>query len=241
MKNKILLFTTMLMMWHGAFALNLGQIKTNIRVLIKDSATTRQRYSDTQLLAMINEAQRDVINSTLYISTQTSFVTVSGTTYYAMPTNYIQVERLTYSGRNLNEGSLISQDGQFNNAAWETTGGLPQVYFQRNSKFGQLGFYPFPNSASSTGTVLVDYFCYATDLSADSDIPYNGDTYSVPYHDLLVFYPTYRVYLIEGNTDRATFYRQEYESRLLIMQQNSTAKPNFLPRLSGPSSSRPSK
>lgn len=220
-------------------ALTLSQINTEVRVRIKDTFVGRQRYTDQQLTNLINEAQRDVINNTWVISKSFSFSTLAGTTYYAIPTDLIAMQRVTSANLNIPEVTLIKLDGDNGNAAWETfTGTYPQYYFQDYSKSNQIGIYPFPTDVNSTTTIKIIYSSQGTDLVSSSDVPFNGELRYYPYHDLLIFYPAYRVYLIEGENDKATIYRQEYESRLTVMEQAIGKKPNYVPGMAGLATSR---
>lgn len=219
-------------------ALTLSEIETEIRLRIKDTHTSRQRYTSAQLTNLVNEAQRDVINNTWAIRKSTEITLIINTTYYSLPEDLIAIERVTYDRRNLPEATLISLDGESGNGAWENTGGRPQKYFQDSAQTDSIGVHPWPNSVTSTGTIRINYWAQAEDLVDATDEPFNGAFRFKPYTDLLILYPVYRVYLIEGEVDKASLYRQEYESRLAIMNERIGSKPNYNPGLSGPTTTR---
>lgn len=220
-------------------ALTLSQIQTEIRVRVKDTFTGRQRYSDTQLTALINEAQRDVINNTWVVTKSTSFATTLGTTYYTIPSDVLAIQRVTSSFLNIPEATLIKLDGDNGNSAWELSSGkYPQFYFQDYAQSNKIGIYPWPLDATSTTTVKIIYSSQVSDLASASDVPFNGESRYLSYDDLLIFYPAYRIYLIEGEQEKATIYRQEYESRLQVMVQAIGKKPNYNPGVSGASNGR---
>jgi hypothetical protein len=98
--------------------------------------------------------------------------------------------------------------------------------------------YPWPKVTADLGTVRVIYWARATDMASSSDVPFNSMARFEAYQDLLIFYVAYRVYLIEGEIDKAGAYRQEYESRLAIMNERIGSKPNYIPGLSGPKDAR---
>lgn len=218
-----------------AEALTLSELRTQIRLHIKDVGTssTRQTFTDTQLNSLINEAQRDVINATWAIQKQTSITLVSGTTYYAIPTDLMEITRVTFNDKNLKETTFAAEDAAASNAAWERTGGIPISYFQDSTQPGYIGMRPFPNSSSSTGTVKVMYIAFAADLSADGDIPFNTITRLYPFHDLLILFPCYKVFLIQGNQVKFQMYATQYESRLKMMSDKFGTKPNYTPGFSG--------
>ncbi len=223
----------------AAQALTLSDIRTEVRVRIKDTFTNRYRYTDQQLTNLINEAQRDVINNTWVLSKSYSFTTLANTTYYAIPTDLLAIQRVTSSNLNIPEVTLIKLDGDNGNSAWETfSGSALQYYFQDYAQPNEIGVYPFPLDGNSTTTVKIIYSAQGTDLVSDSDTPFNGVPRYESYDDLLIFYPAYRVFLIEGEQDKATIYRQEYESRLTVMEQAIGRKPNYVPGMAGPANSR---
>lgn len=236
--KKIKLLLLCFLFSNAAHALTLSQIQTEVRVRTKDTFTGRQRYTDTQLTALINEAQRDVINNTWVISKSYTFTTLAGTTYYMLPTDILAIQRVTSSYQNLPETTLIKQDGDNANSSWELSAGTPIYYFQDYAQSNQLGLYPFPLNTTSTTSIKIIYSSQGTDLAGATDVPFNGELRYLPYHDLLIFYPAYRIFLIEGESDKATAYRQEYESRLIVMEQAIGKKPNYVPGLSGVSHGR---
>lgn len=220
---------------NKAEALTLSQLRDQIRLHVKDVGTssTRQTFTDTQLNSLINEAQRDVVNGVWPIQKSTSFELVSGTTYYALPTDLIEVTRVTWTDKNLKETTFIAEDAAASNAQWERTGGQPTSYFQDPTQPGYVGFKPYPNSTTSTGTIKMQYVAYATDLSSDSGVPFNSINRLVPFHDLLVLYPCYKIFLIQGNQIKFQMYAQQYEARLAMMSAKFGSKPNYTPGFSG--------
>lgn len=234
---RILLFTFLLFPAAG-HTLTLTQIRSDARIFVKDASSTRQRFTDTQFNTFINQGQRDIVNAVWPIQKTTSFDLVNGTTYYSLPTDIIEIGRVTRQFRNLLEVSLQKLDSDFTNSSWALSGGTPQYYFQDPAQTDKIGFYPFPNSTSSTGTITVHYYAEADTLSSDSDVPFNDEERFTPYHDLLTFYTAYRIFMIEGEVDRASIYRQEYESRLQVMRDRVGSRPNFFPMFGGPSGTR---
>lgn len=222
--------------WAGRTeALTLSEIRTQIRLHVKDvgTASTRQTFSDAQLNSLINEAQRDVVNATWAIQKSVAITLVSGTTYYSLPTDLMEVTRVTFNDKNLKETTFEQEDAANSNSAWERTGGMPNAYFQDSTQPDKIGMRPFPNSASSTGTLKINYIAFASDLSSDSDVPFNSIARLKPFNDLLILYPCYKVFLIQGNEVKFKMYAEQYESRLAIMSGKFGTKPNYTPGFSG--------
>lgn len=231
-KLKLLLFL-FIVQAYPVHALTLAQIKTEIRTRIKDTDASRRRYSDTQLLNLINQTQRDVVNISWIIKKSTSIPVTTGTTYYTMPSDIMGISRVTFNNRNLPEMTLESLDSKFNYANWPATSGLPSSYFQDPSRSSQIGLQPWPATTASTGTLSVIYFSQGTDMSSDSDIPFNSESRYAPYNDLLIYDPCYKVFLIEGNGTKAGEYKAFYESRIQILLSTLGQKPNYLPGFTG--------
>jgi len=223
-----------LLLLSPAHSLTLSTIRTEVRVRIKDANASRQRYTDAQLNSIINQTQRDVVNFTWIIRKNTSIELVSGTTYYTLPTDIIHIDRVTWRRRNVPEQTLQSLDSTAQFGDWQIAGGPPQSYFQDPTQSTKIGIQPWPNSSSSTGTVVVNYVSQATDLSSDSDVPFNAETRYYPWHDLLIYEPAYKIMLIEGEYQRAAEYRSYFETRLKSMMDNLGRKDNYIPGFSGP-------
>lgn len=231
--KKIKLFLAALFLFGSASsALTLSEIRTQVRIRIKDSYSARQRYTDAQLNSFINEAHRDIVNETWVVVKSTSFQLSAGSTYYLLPDDTIDIQRLTLRDVPLKEISLQGQDG-LTSSAWEVAAGLPSKYFQDPTQPGYIGFYPFPNSVSSTGTIKMQYFAQANTLSSDSDVPFDNQDRYLPYNDLLTIFTCYKIFLLEGEIQKAQFYGQEYESRVQLMRDRVRSKPNWFPGFSG--------
>lgn len=233
---KRLFFATLFLVsfFHGRIeALTLSEIRTEIRVRIKDTDSTRRRYTDSQLNAIVNQTQRDVINVSWVVKESTEIALVAYTTYYTLPTDLIAIERLTKDYKNLPETSLQELDSRFNNSTWATTNGTPDRYFQDPVQPDKVGVYPVPSTTTHMGTLRMNYFSQGTTLSSDSDEPFNGEDRYAPYHDLLIYDPVYKIMLLEGEAAKASEYRAYYEARLQILLGTAGNKPNFLPGFSG--------
>ena len=211
------------------FALDLSDIRTEIRVRIKDTHATNRRYSDAQLLEIINQTQRDVATVSWIIKKSTSITLVSGTTYYTLPTDVFSIDRVTFQYRNIPESSLQELDSRFNNSSWANATGTIDRYFQDLSQPSKIGVYPWPNSSASTGTLRINYIAQAADLASDSDEPFNGDDRYTQYHDLLIYDPCNKIFLIEGDLPKADQYRAYYEARVQLLLDSVGSRPNYRP------------
>ena len=223
-----------------ASALTLSDIETAVRRNIRDTSSTaaQQRYTDTVLDAIINEGQREVVNFTWCVQTSTSRVLSSQTTYYSLPTDLISIEMVTFRDSTnqtieldeYSEAKAYSEEGDFE----RSSSGAPDHYFVRYSTSGgnalEIAYLPVPTT-SSTGTVRVLYNVQATDLSSDSDVPFDGLNHLYQYHVTLVYYATYRIKLMEGMADEAALYIKLYEAAIATMKDRLGRAPNYSPNV----------
>ena len=218
----------------SANALTLAQIRTAVRLNIRDTATSTalQRYSDSTLNTLINEGQRAVAMRA-WPMTKTNTLTASASTvYYTMPSDTLAIRRVTYNGVVLPEVTQQQIDADQNYGSWEssTTTTTPKYWFRGNqNSTNSIGLYPAP--ASSGATVLVYYASAPTDLSADSDVPFESETRFSSYHDLLVFYATERIEMIEGLTDKAQMFQGFFDTELETFSENIGLRPQVVPAI----------
>ncbi len=223
-------------------ALTLSEIRTDIRRNVRDTDATSRRFSDTLLNTLINEVQRDVNNQTWVVEASTSYVLTAGTTFYSLPSDFIAAKRAIFT---LNSGSKIqlredSEKGVVDGSPdfERSSAGAPIRYFVRQSKSGgtalQISYLPVPTSAS-TGTIRVDYVVQPTDLSSDSDVPFEGQLHLLPYHQALSYGVTMRIKLWKGEVEEAQAYAQLYDRMIQAMVGGTGRMPNFRPSFSGAS------
>ncbi|MEA3432560.1 MAG: hypothetical protein U9R01_07835 [candidate division WOR-3 bacterium] len=186
------------------------------------------RYSDTQILAFLNEAQGDAISTTLCIEKQYSFETVSGTTYYSMPDSFITVKRLISDDQRLDEKSPTKLDKEA--AEWETVTGTPINFFINFSSRAKIGFYPVPDSTSSTTTISMEYYANADDMTSSST-PFNGITEFAAFHNMLSYYAAAQMLYIDGLVNMADRYMQRYIYFKEVFKGSCKARPSYMPKI----------
>lgn len=230
---KKFLFALFLFAPSFGHCLTQGTLRAQIRLLIKDTDSTRTRYTDAQLNTLENEAQRDINNSAWLVEKSTSIALVSGTTYYSTPSDLIEILRVTREYKLLNETTFDKADSDAAGSSWESSSGVPLDYFQDSTQPDKFGLKPFPVGTSSTGTIRMQYVAQPVDLSSDSDIPFNSYNRYLPYHDLIAYYVATRIFMIEGDQTKTTFYGQLYESRVQMLKDKVKSIPNYLPGFGG--------
>lgn len=243
MCRRASLFLLWLLASLNAWGLTLSDIRVQLRRNISDVSTdgSLQRYSDSDLLFYVNETQTDVVNRTWALSKTTDYALVAGTTYYSLPTDYIAAQHVEFkpaTNNNILELEEISEKAlRTKDPAYQFKTGPPTEYFVRYSTKSssqlEIAFYPVA-TANSTGTARVLYSCQASDLSSDSDVPFNAQRHLYPYHHALIYGATFRLLQIEGRTAEAALYRQLYDTAVTIMDKRLQEMPNYTPAFSGP-------
>lgn len=217
--------------------LTLSDIETHVRRHVADTATssTLQRYSDTIIDSVVNEAQREIVNQTFCIQASTGYSLSAGTTYYSLGSDFIAAVNVIFTDRTGNVyklKQLMPRSNYQKNPSFEKQSGQPTNYIIRDSTTGtnaqEIAYIPVPTSIS-TGTVRVDYYAMANDLSSDSDVPFNGSYNLYSYHDMLVYFTTSRLFLMEGNTNAAAVYSQLYQNGLNLMKEKFGVSPDYSP------------
>jgi hypothetical protein len=186
--RKTFLFLAALLVTQIASAVTWTDMLAQVRVMIKDTHATNQRFTDTQLLNLANEGQREVNIATWAIMKSTAITLVSGTTYYSLPTDYIAPLRVTRDYKLIKEVTIDKLDADFNGSGWQLTGGVPSGYYIDQTQPDKIGIYPYPNSSSSTGTLRINYVAQASTMTSTSSTPYNGIVRLQDYAEPIIFY-----------------------------------------------------
>lgn len=213
---------------NASWALTLSDIRSQIRRNVRDTATSTslRRYSDATLLVYINEAQRAIINETWALSATSATTVTAGTTYYSLPTNLIKVWRVTLDGANLSQLDLKQYDADFADAAWSTSG-TPASFFYDRTNRNQIGLQPYPSSSGSA--LKVFYYQTAPDLASDSDVPFDTDLRLYSYHDIIIYYVSFRLLTAENRLPEAQAYQGIYSGAVDVMNTNVGFKPTRPP------------
>lgn len=242
LKNKLALLALMLLAFYPQKinAMTWGEVRTEIRVRIKDTNSSRQRYTDTQLNNMIESAGRDIASVARPIINQLSVTLVSGTTCYDISalaaSPILDIKRVRFSNKNLPETTIEELDAKAGDT-WQATGGIPQNYFFDDTRLQNICMYPFPNGITgASGNVLVYFYQDGSEYVNDATDPFgSGNIRFKTYHDLFVWRVCADVFLLEGEGDKANYYQQLYESRLTYLKTNVWGKENYTPAFTGQS------
>lgn len=220
-------------------ALTVADIKVEVRRYINDKADPRIKVTDAAILTLINETQREIVNQTWCLTNRTTTNLTVNTTYYSLPNDMLAINHVEFkdSVNRTRELTEVSEKGnQQNNPDYERQVGPPMQYFVRDSTSStittlQISYLPVPNTASSTGTVNIDYFNQAVDLSGDTDVPFDSLRYLYPYHYTIVYGVVGKIKLMQNDPAAATFIQLEQASTKLMMDRLGRM-PNYAPGFS---------
>jgi len=222
------------------WALTLSDIQADVRRHVNDIADPKVRYTNNYVNDIANEIQREVVNQTWCLQTSHVVTLVSGTTYYDLPSNLIAIIQVDFrdsSGRVAELKETSERSLKQENPDFERQGGKPSEYLVRYSTAQgvsmQIGFTPTPNNAASTGTVRIQYYNQATDMSAAASIPFDSYQFLYPYHYVITYGVVARIKAIEGDSAGATYYQQLYQNGLTIMNNRLGEMPNYVPGTGG--------
>lgn len=230
--RRLLVALALLLSPLVSHALTAADIIERARILLRDASTdsTRQRFSDSQLLDWVNDAQREANSFAWVLQSSTSFTLTGGTTEYFLPSDFQASNRVLYKNKKIDQTSLNQLDAESVN--WYTAKGEVQKYYIYLATTPIIGFYPAPVS-TSTGTAIVYYLQQPVELTSTSQTPWNGWSQLVPYHSGISYFLAYRGLWTVGDVDLADRYLAEWQQFIAAMKQGLMQAPDFNPGFGG--------
>lgn len=228
----VILLSLLLAPLAGIHALTAAEIISRARVMLRDNSsdTTRQRYSDAELLNWANDAQREANGFAWVLQSSYTFTLRGGTTEYFLPSDFQAPWRVIYKNKKLDQTSFNQLDAE--SAGWTTTSGEVQRYYLYLATSPVIGFYPAPVS-TSTGTATVYYLQQPTDMTSTSQTPWNGWAQLAPYHSGIAYFLAYRGLWTVGEVDLANRYLEEWNQWISVMKAGLMQAPDFNPGFGG--------
>lgn len=229
---KLFLLLLAVGMATAARAETLSQLIADVRVLTLDAAaSSRQHLSDSQLTTLLNQAQHEILAGNYCLQQTTVFQLVPGTTYYPLPTNYTSIERVTIGFKSIPQFTPAALDGQ--SLGWEQASGYPNRYFINFSSRGLVGFAPFPQTATDTDTVKVDYQVAANDLVNSGDVPFNGVNELADYQHALAYWAASTAEQLNNQPETGMYYLALFQAVGTQMKAKCRDLRNYRPNASG--------
>jgi len=182
------------------YADTLKQIREDIRYELRDiiQFTMKPKFNDQIYNTLINEAQKDMVSRTRCLETVLYMNTTADTMEYSLPSDLLLIEEVKYANvsssltvvfsttgfKSLERYTIMGLNSNF--PYWETLKGMPLRYTVVGST---MIFQPIPSvSFSGENRVKIYYYRKVNSLVNDSDIPFNGLDYLVPYHSIIKWY-----------------------------------------------------
>ncbi len=238
---RYLIALFLLGIWVPSFALTLGNIKVQVRRHINDKADPKIKVTDAEILAYVNEGQRDMVNRSWCLQKTYSQSLIARTTYYSLPTDLIAIQEFNFQETATGRKRPLEEKSERymyqTNQDYEKQTGPPFYYFVRYSTSGatqlEYGINPVPSTSTTLGTVFIKYYDQASDLALNSDIPLAGFQHLYPYHTALVYYAVSRIKMTQGDGAGSDAYEKMYESLVALMIDRLGRMPNYNPSFGG--------
>ena len=227
-KLTIILFLFLPSLSH---AITLAELRKEVRRQVNDIPTPKIRFTNSHINDAINEAQRNIAINTYAVQRTTIQTIVSLQNNYVLPTYCFGVKYVT---RNTTTGQSfllkeitreqLAEDINRGDLFIETST-VPYSYYMSKLGFSVI-LYPRP-SGTALGNVNINCFGIPENLVNDIDVPFNmpelgyEDNSLYAYHDLIVKYAVYKLFLIKGDVESARKYKNDYDLGIAIMSKNS--------------------
>lgn len=230
---------TLILLFYSCnlFALNRGEIRTQIRNLIGDATAyvTVQRWSNDILNTRIEMAQLDIVRKSKCLEKTTYYYVHYGTRTYTLPTDYLAIARVEYFVKGttdiykkIDRYTLLGLDNW--NIYWQQLGkGLPEKYYLWANSIGLVPVAS--NDYKGTDKLKINYIAQPISMTGDSDIPFNSIPQLYPYHDLIIWYVMEMCKSDDNKKNEATSYFNKYYTLLRIMSSEFQEKDDWWPDL----------
>jgi hypothetical protein len=198
-----------------------SEVRTEIRRSIKDNDPDPQRYrwTDIDLNARINIAQRKIAAETQSLEGRIVDDIQSGISEYSLPDVFLKDLRVLYKNSDGDYKRLkkISQEELDNYAsAWrDSQSEIITHYSIRHNTI--LIIYPTPNFNRTDGLKL-DIIKQPDDLTADTDKPFDGSNLLLPFQDSIVLEVARQCLSDEGKTELASIKIAELKIRITAIK-----------------------
>jgi hypothetical protein len=167
--------------------MNRGEIRDEIRRLVRDTDSTNPRWSDTVLNARIDISHEKISCLTKCIISRITDNLVSGSAEYPLPDVFLEEFNVTWLDSDglwkvLSKKSERELDLEVAN--WRSlTCSTPVNYYIRRNK---IGIVPYPDFSRSS-SLRLDIARRPDTFTLDADIPFQGRTDLYPFHNTISY------------------------------------------------------
>lgn len=216
----------------SAAGLDLDSAVRAVRVFTGDQLISGidPRYSTSTIIDMLNIAQYEIVDLTWCLTYETAETISANTTYYTMPDNTFAPYRVLFGTTTLEVAHINELDRQY--PAWQNdSASWPEKYSIKTATYSAASpaimLYPVPNTS---GTLTINSVLIPTELSAGTDVPFNGDKRLIPYHGLMVLRVASLINDVRGFENLAARLDSQYAALLASMLNTIRIKPGEIPK-----------
>lgn len=165
-----------------------SDLRSEIRTVLKEPDTSVGNWTDARLLFRANKIQAAICSGILCMETSEVINLTADTTNYTPTSQWLATRVVYYLGAPLmktteEEIAHKMRVGAIKERSLKSTADKPYCWFP---SAGQLVIFPALPVAKA-GAVKASFWIRPTDLSGDSDTPFDGKEYMEPFTDLILF------------------------------------------------------
>jgi hypothetical protein len=231
--KKFLIFAFLACFASNSYALNYGEIRTMVRSLVRDNTPSSGSpvFSDTLLGEYINIIQREIAMNTWCIEDSHTYTIVAGQREYQFTSDMVAITRVTLDNELIEQKSIAKLD---DSDTWEVNvqTATPTNYYVRHTTVSVIGFDTFPSTSTDT-SFTAWYVKNPTEMSSDTDEPFNGQARLEPFHYAIVLGASALISYAYGKPSDGDKYYTLYIDRVKVMEQVIRLTPDYAGSISG--------
>jgi len=223
----------------SAYALNLGEIETMVRSLVRDNtpATGSPVFSDTLIDEYINIVQREIAMNTWCIEDYHTYTIAVGQEEYQFESDMVAITRLTIDDELISQKSVSKLDDE--DGSWDVSKATstPSYYYVRHTTVSVIGFDTIPSTTTDT-SFTAWYIKNPTELTSDTDEPFDGQDRLDPFHYAIVLGASALISYAYGKPTDGDKYYMLYVDRINVMERVIRVTPDYVPSFMGNSNKK---
>jgi hypothetical protein len=209
-----------------------------VRSLIRDANPTvgSPVFTDALIDEYINIIQREIAMNAWCIEDSHTYTIVAGQREYQFTSDMVSITRLTLDDELIEQKSVSKLD---DNDTWEVNvqTSTPTNYYVRHTTVSVIGFDTFPSTTTDT-SFTAWYIKNPTELTSDTDTPFNAQSRLEPFHYAIVLGASALMSYAYGKPSDGDKYYSLYVDRVKVMEQVIRLSPDYYPQISGSSNTK---
>ena len=160
-------------------------IRSSIRSLVskicEDPAQTK--FTAAAYNEAIDLAQKQFAFDSKALYKDLGITMVDGTGAYSLPTDFMYEKGVVLNGIPLDPISRATLEANKKSDRWDDDRGTPKYFIIDPEEARKtITLYPIPDSVNDGTNIVLTYYPYPAEMSADSSLPLNGSTLMVQFH-----------------------------------------------------------